>query len=507
MMKRLNTPAGPAHKRRGVTLTEVLMSMLIMSIGVSFVAAVFPLSVLRSIQGAQMTSATIHRYQAEAMIDMFPNIIHNPDGIPAAGLDPTSASGTVPDTPRPNTFREHFGTNYIVDPWGYHIHGLDGATYGGGSLLCPSDPSAANPFWGVFGVDRNGVPSLLRFDGGIHAQTVLSPNSAPWNELRERLAATLSASTDRWEEVLNTDQFEVVTDVSGNAIGITFGTDVDLNGLDNPAGNANAGVIPDPEINRITVFHGDGRHSQAYPITSISGQTVLWTESGVGDLNVDGVIEDRLLPQSYQITGGGFDISHVTIDASQMRLFSWIMSVRKRGDGNAGVDVAVIFNRGVDPTNEHAYFATFVPKTNLVAIDRDVGDPEPFIKKGGYILDAQNCRWYRIQDFKERPLIGTWDYGPYEYVVFTEDRILEPGGEDTYVDASNRPTFNQTWDQETDGNGNGVADPSEDTNGNGILDNEDRDRDGNAPEFGRAVFLPGVIQVYPLGTKTVPEDL
>ena len=45
------------QNRRGVTLTEVLMSMLIMAIGVSFVAAVFPLSLLRSIQGAQLTGA------------------------------------------------------------------------------------------------------------------------------------------------------------------------------------------------------------------------------------------------------------------------------------------------------------------------------------------------------------------------------------------------------------------------------------------------------------------
>ena len=43
--------------RRGVTLTEVLMSLMIMSIGISSVAVLFPLSMLRSLQATQRTAA------------------------------------------------------------------------------------------------------------------------------------------------------------------------------------------------------------------------------------------------------------------------------------------------------------------------------------------------------------------------------------------------------------------------------------------------------------------
>ncbi len=496
MMKHSQPTVPAVAPRAGVTLTEVLMSMLIMSIGVSFVAAVFPLAVLRSIQGAQMTSATILSFQAEALIDMFPDLIHNPDGIPPEGLDGIPGNGDD----RPRTFREHFGRKYLVDPWGYHVHLQDGSVFGPGNV----------PVQDWFGFDRFGAAAMQRFDGGILAQTNTVPGgvtAAQWSEHRENLAATLAASTDRWDEAVNTDTFTIVTDSTGRVVGVTLGPSIDLSQLDNPAASPVAGVVPDRENARITIFHGDGRQSQAYPLTSVVGQTVSWTEDfngdgtlGAGeDLNGNGSLDVRQLPLSFADGSGGWDISHVTIEKSLMRQFSWLMSVRKRGDGNAGVDVAVVFNRGVDPVNEFAYLATFIPKTNLVAIERDSSiEPEPFLKKGGYIFDAQNCRWYRIQDFRERPTLGAWEYGNYEYVVFTEKKILEPGGEDTYRDGFGVPTLNQTLDDETS--------TGTDANGNGILETEDRDRDG-ALDLGRAVLLPGVIEVYPLGTKAVPENL
>ncbi|MFN7868522.1 MAG: prepilin-type N-terminal cleavage/methylation domain-containing protein, partial [Planctomyces sp.] len=43
----------------GVTLTEVLMSLMIMSIGISSVMVLFPISVLRSAQSTQLTNAAI----------------------------------------------------------------------------------------------------------------------------------------------------------------------------------------------------------------------------------------------------------------------------------------------------------------------------------------------------------------------------------------------------------------------------------------------------------------
>ena len=62
----MNTP-NEVIKRSGVTLTEVLMSLMIMSIGISAVAVLFPISVLRSVQATQLTNAAILKRNAQAL--------------------------------------------------------------------------------------------------------------------------------------------------------------------------------------------------------------------------------------------------------------------------------------------------------------------------------------------------------------------------------------------------------------------------------------------------------
>ena len=98
-MKTLNQIA----ERSGVTLTEVLMSLMIMSIGISAVAVLFPISVLRSVQATQLTNAAILKRNAQALLDMRQELVFDPDG--------------------DGNFDEHIGAqqelNYIVDPSGY----------------------------------------------------------------------------------------------------------------------------------------------------------------------------------------------------------------------------------------------------------------------------------------------------------------------------------------------------------------------------------------------------
>lgn len=472
-----------SHARRGVTLTEVLMSMLIMSIGISFIAAVFPLSVLRTIQASQLTSATIHRFQAEALLDMFPDLVHNPEGIPLEGLDGVTGPGDIngdgqvdTDDDRPNTYREHFGRNYIVDPWAYYIHAQDGTVFD------RFDPPSGSTFnntlvsdW--FGIDAGGVSYLQRYDGGIAAQTFPAPTGVTpedWLAYREDLAATLTASTDRWEEVATTPLVTAIDDGNGNIIGVSFDAGIDLSMVDDPASGPNFGVVPDSELGRITIFDDHGHASQTYPITNAVGSDIYWSElaPGAGDADANGTLDRRYLPPRID------EIGHATIEISQKRQFSWMMTVRKRADGNAGVDVAVLFNRGIDAQLEYAYRTTFISGTNTVGIKYDpTSEPEPFLKKGGYILDAQNCRWYRIQDIRQQPTIGTWEFGDYQYVLSVEGTILSAGGEDISTPIPND-----------------ALDAGEDRNGNNTLD------------YGRAVLLPGVIEVYPLGTVAVPEE-
>ena len=68
-----------SHPRAGVTLVEVLMSLLIMGIGVSSLITLFPISAKRVIEATNMTNATVLRFTAEAVIDSQPNLVFDPD--------------------------------------------------------------------------------------------------------------------------------------------------------------------------------------------------------------------------------------------------------------------------------------------------------------------------------------------------------------------------------------------------------------------------------------------
>ena len=61
--------------RRGVTLTEVLMSMMIMSVGVLMVMSLFPVAALRTLQATQLTHDTILRYNVEALTAQDPRLV------------------------------------------------------------------------------------------------------------------------------------------------------------------------------------------------------------------------------------------------------------------------------------------------------------------------------------------------------------------------------------------------------------------------------------------------
>jgi type II secretory pathway pseudopilin PulG len=68
----------------GVTMSEVLISMLIMSIGVIGLATLFPISVLRSIQASQLTNASLLSKNALARLQFDKSLLNNTT-IPSTG--------------------------------------------------------------------------------------------------------------------------------------------------------------------------------------------------------------------------------------------------------------------------------------------------------------------------------------------------------------------------------------------------------------------------------------
>lgn len=492
--------------RTGVTLTEVLMSLMIMSIGVSAVAVLFPVSTLRAIQANQLTHGAIVKYNVEALVQADTKWIVDPD--------------------RDGDLVEHFRTpqsrNYIVDPLAYYTHFADGNT----------NNSAV--FYGNDGI--NGGGPLTRFGGGLKTLTGADETVPAARDALRLAALTIATQGDGWTTDIDATPLSVISTANG-IIGVQLASPADLDltqvatsNLLLPGTAPNNYLIPDPELYRVVVYSGDGKLTQAYPLTHISAtNAVIWSEdtdadgTGDHDFNMSGTmsaVEDiRPLPVEF----GGV-VSRVLLQSRRTNDFSWLLSVRRRSDGAVqNVDIVVRFTNGVDLADERLFEATFVKGTNVVGIRypyraNATDTTTPKFKRGKFILDAQNARWYRVQDYKERPLgnLG-WGYSEYDAIVYTETEIKAPSGEDQFskFDSSGSTSLllNGTLDSGQYDNSGRVQDPRKaDTSippvYTPIPESDAFPGNGDTVlNYGFAMFPSGVIDVYPTGSMKMPSSL
>lgn len=369
--------------RRGVTLTEVLMSMMIMSIGVSLVATLFPIAALRSAQATKLTNGAVLKQNVEAHLRAQPSLIFDPDG----------------DGDLVEHFRERSERRYIIDPIGYYNRAIDAVT------AFPAAPPAYPTYFGnIFDPTPSAVvpaPLLKRYHAGIlsPAATLAGYQFARANALN---FATLG---DSWETVVDTFAASVVpSSVGPGIVGVNLEeTDLtDFEGVDSENYFASLGY--DPENTRLTVFSVDGRRSLALPATRISGAQVLWTEEGGADYDGSGGITSRYLPPEF---GGA--VGRVIVQTKRNSDFSWLLTVRRGGDGRTnGIDVVVMYNDGLDLADERVHVTP--PGEGFEVGDFDIAIPavtvdgvEPFVKRGAFALDVDNARWYRVANYGEHP--------------------------------------------------------------------------------------------------------
>ena len=389
-MRKLRMKAGKSvdcgafANRRGATLMEVLMSVMIMGLGVIPLATLFPISVQRSVQANKLTNATILRYNAEAMLDAFPDrLLHDPDN----------------DGNR-NEHR-YQKRRYVVDPIGFLL--ADNATY-----------------QGTFGNDGTGTAfGVPRYDAGF---TVM--NSGP----------NFFSQQDSWKV-----QFEG-NPISNTLTSLNFDPD-DLSSdlMTEISDNAVAG-FPQGIWSRIVIFDAEGKEAQVRPLTSFTAA------------EISGNLIQNLAPLPdnlrYVDSLGNGLVSKVRIEIQEQR-FTYMISVRHQPTRVASVDVVVFFKRDFSPEREvihkvsgfvtHEYGPDGGPGVagfddNQDGVDDDPAelgwkgsddvpnykftlhyndlikgaplnlseeDVKPPMKKGGYIFDAKNGRWYRIQKVTE----------------------------------------------------------------------------------------------------------
>ena len=352
--------------RSGVTLIEVVVSMMILSIGIGLLTTLLPISILRTAQATQLTHAVILRNNAEAFIESSPAILNNSQ----IAISMTNPSALA-----------------VVDPLG-------------SQLVTPTQP---------FG----GTSNILRTNGG--ATTLVQANQ-------------LAQSNDTWTTVV---EGQVSPNLGATPPNLQFTQTSGALGVLSTLQFQNS-VSPSSPPHRIIVTDTTKRSAAILPLRNVNvtlADSMTWIDPN----------------GSGPVFPGSFIPTFARIE-TQQRKFSWMMTVRKRllstPDGSAAnntwaaeIDVAVFFNRsftvadettftvapvvdgfdgkpgvagvdddganGVDDNFERNWLGSDDNRTVVVTLPTGTGAVRPYLKKGGYMLEPTQLRWYRIVNMTE----------------------------------------------------------------------------------------------------------
>lgn len=413
------------QKRRGATLVEVLMALLVMAIGVTSIFTLFPLSILRSIKASQLTNSKLVFENAREVILANPQLVTGaPPWQPNTTVGtrpaytPIGTGGTpsncwVTPTPRfgrllPDTNVLYFTPNQAgvtgrFEPKWPNLTQVP-ANFGGYNPPIPFQPFPRRILDGSLN-DSSTDRAWIQYR---HSQ--YPPNSQwsayvvdplGWHEMdgqgnaaeRDRLGALdrihcqltlaqaqeLFASPDTWQQVLATTTPTAISFPAAGEVLLELEPQVDL--------SASRGS------GRVVILSDDGRRTLALNI-DVPNSGLLPNNQ----IQVDGTLPADL----DQIALG--EIGSVRIEAYEQR-YSWMMTVHLGPRGQAQIDGVIFHNRSFNPDDEAPVGAEFHGPAaggyNLTQAmitwpaGRSGGNPP--IKEGGYIYDSNNAHWYRIQ--------------------------------------------------------------------------------------------------------------
>jgi hypothetical protein len=388
------------ESRGGVTLTEVLMSLLVMSVAVSSVMILFPISLLRSVKGRQITQATILRYNAENELDLHPNMFSHMNVIQDVAGNNMASFENIQS-----------GQNLFIDPLGWHrMWEIDEAN------------NFQTNYRKWIGDRANG---LRRFNSGLRNVDLdtITANQQFLDQAQKRVSLP-----DTW--INTTRGFPGYDPINDDPLILTLTDDFDLSGVptnrfatDPPTTNST--LIPDPKgIARVTVFDATARFSDVRTIVEI-----ITDGSGDQSLKLSAPLSPRVL-DANNIPG------EARIEIQEQR-YTWMLTVRS---SVRSADVVVFFRRSFspederiyrdpdqfdpdnDPVNRKTFFNTVEveedgtvrphPVTDLPIPNRrilikwepdeaeDNFLPKPSMRRNAYVLDVQNALWYRIHNIE-----------------------------------------------------------------------------------------------------------
>ncbi|MEI8017059.1 MAG: prepilin-type N-terminal cleavage/methylation domain-containing protein [Schlesneria sp.] len=339
-----------AKPRLGVSLIEVLVSVMIMSIGVALLSTLLPISILRTAQATQLTQSVFLRNNAEALIEANPSILNS---VPVGSLgliDPLGASISMPKTLYGNTGAGSISRFPLPNP-----NGTPSITADAAQQLASLPDSWTDLF----------ETNVTAFDS-THPQVTVAkiPTTiSPWN------SNSLSNAKYRMILIDVTGKSAVIRSVLGvDTTNSTFSwTDGTITEPNLPSGFTPIKARVEVQTRRFTWLMTVSKSS----VPKFAGDNLSWaTEIDVAVFFNRSFKLDEEQPLTLSLVSNGFDGKPGVAGVDD--------------DGNGTTDDAIESgwpgsddNRTVDVTGT------------------------PFLKKGSYMLEASLLKWYRIVDFPE----------------------------------------------------------------------------------------------------------
>jgi Tfp pilus assembly protein PilV len=374
------------HAFTGLTLVEVLMSLMVTGIGVLGVVALLPLAFVRAVQATNLTNGTILRYNAESLVTVNPRLLlrWQPNQqyqvgdivlvptIPGVGFQCTTAgtSGLVQPTwvaTVPGTTTENVGTSgapvwstqnnlaqsptgnppprYVIDPVGWYALGstLQGSLGNNGAATPAPDPAG-----------------MARYNGETLSAVAAARQAYLPDSWTEQSRAPVSASTVTSATLMNVDLSAVTYSAVGQA----------------------ATVAQPYTMSRIVMMDATGKFSHTRFITNIaspaSSPVVSWSTNDP-------------LPT-------GFTAATARVETQETR-YTWMLTVMPSTSSIlSNIQVTVFFNRTATALDEQV-FQEQTPNADGVTTPFHfvyTSGKKPFVKKGSFLFDCYYGRWYRV---------------------------------------------------------------------------------------------------------------
>ncbi|MEZ5940843.1 MAG: hypothetical protein R3C18_05600 [Planctomycetaceae bacterium] len=450
-MRILSSLNRKSNGRSGASLTEVLIAILILSIGVSSVFALFPISILSSIKATQLTNAKLMQGNVEQYIRTNPGYLtvnvrptNISDGNKWQAQTTYAAGDLVVPTPKNGSYRSEPFRIFRAIP----LQWLDSDPTN--PTIVPIPTRLTEPNWAVQAflgsrvVLEPPVPIRTSIGGGDFQNNVIvwepvdtpvvaqlfNPTTASFNSwvVDPLGAAVFGSAGDGTAPAGEFGCFADSTGTTGNSV-TAAGVGTWVGGL--PRTNASIATHTPVGVNEA---YGLAAHADAWSesarVTAITNSALTTNEvelqptenffvgsrfSRVIVRNADGTRSVTRTGTSVSYIAGSpgvanrlsiigqpiptsiwNDLGEVSVEEFDAR-YTWFITVNNSIPNNPTIKMAVVFKRKFLPGEEHVYQSSFgVSPGGSVVVERDqiyvtwtASEPRPHIQEGKYVMRAR----------------------------------------------------------------------------------------------------------------------